>query len=164
MRMIFVGGDGPLPGGGQQWKAIEGGPAYRRLVDVPGGGPLDTSAWTAGEAIWTGQQVFPFSDLASPGGAGALLAVCQEPIEGAEGEFKAWMDQEHVPGLAAVPGVLAARRFEAISGTPRFFAVYHLASADVMAQDAWKKVGGSEWTQRMRPLTRGRVRAVYVPA
>ncbi len=164
MQMILVGGAGPLPGGGQHWKAIEGEPAYRRLVDVPDGQPLDVSAWHSGEQLWTGRQVFPAADLASPEGAGALLAVCQEPVEGAEEEFRAWMDQEHVPGLASVPGVLAARRFEAISGRPRFFAVYHLASRDVMDDPRWKAVGGSEWTRRLRSYTRGRVRAVYVPA
>ena len=163
MQIILVGSSSPVAGPGQLWRAVEGEPAYRRLVDVPDGEPLDTSAWSSGEEIWTGLQVYP-GDLGSPSGAEALLAVCQEPIEGAEQEFNDWMDKEHVPGLGAVTGVLAARRYQAITGTPRFFAVYHLASRDVLDQDEWKRAGSTEWTQRMRAFTRGRVRAVFVPA
>lgn len=163
MQIILVGAGAPIAGEGQLWRAVEGEPAYRLLVDVPDGRPLDTASWRAGEGLWTGRQVYP-GDLGSPEGAAALLAVCQEPIEGAEQEFNDWMDKEHVPGLGSVPGVLAARRYEAVSGTPRFFAVYHVASQDVLTSDAWKAAGSTEWTQRMRGCTRGRARAVFVPA
>lgn len=161
MQIILVASGSPLAGEGQLWRAVEGEPAYRLLVDVPDGRPLDTPAWPAAD-IWVGRQVFP-GDVASPSGAAALLAVCQEPVQGAEREFNDWMDKEHVPGLGSVPGVLAARRYEAVTGTPRYFAVYHLASRDVLDKDEWKRAGNTEWTRRMRAYTRGRVRAVFVP-
>lgn len=163
MQIIQVGATEPIAGEGQLWRVVEGEAGYLLLVDVPDGRSLDTSSWQAGADLWTGRQVYP-GDLASPTGAGALLVVSQEPVEGAEQDFNEWMDKEHVPGLGGVPGVLAARRYEAISGTPRYSAVYHAASLDVLTSDAWKQAGSTEWSQRMRGRTRGRVRIVAVPA
>lgn len=163
MQIIMVGAKEPVTGEGQLWRVVEGDPGYLLLVDVPDGKALDGSSWGSGADLWTGRQVFP-GDLGSPTGAGALLVVSQEPVEGAEQDFNDWMDQEHVPGLGSVPGVLAARRYEAISGTPRYSAVYHAESPDVLTSDAWKKAGGTEWSARMRGRTQGRVRIVAVPA
>jgi hypothetical protein len=59
------------------------------------------------------------SDTAAPSGgrreeAAALLAVGLEPEASYEEEFNAWYEDEHVPYLTNVPGVLGVRRFKAI--------------------------------------------------
>jgi hypothetical protein len=41
-----------------------------------------------------------------------LLVVQTNAIEGRDREFNDWYDQLHIPELLAVPGVVAARRYE----------------------------------------------------
>jgi hypothetical protein len=60
-----------------------------------------------------GDQILP-GDKAAPDNAGGLLLVGMTPAAGAETEFNAWYDTEHVPALGRVPGVLSARRLPAI--------------------------------------------------
>jgi hypothetical protein len=109
--------------------------------------------------VWIGAQLSP-GELAAPPGAAALLMVGHDPAD--EDDFNAWMDTEHVPALGAVPGVLSARRFRAISGWPPYFAVYHLTGQDVLGSDAWKAAGATEWAARVRETMRGRVRGLFV--
>jgi hypothetical protein len=53
-------------------------------------------------------------------------------------EFNAWYNDEHIPALLQVPGVIAAYRYESIEGTPKFVAIYELESPSVRTSDAWK--------------------------
>ena len=46
----------------------------------------------------------------APAGAGGLLLVAMTPGAAKDAAFNAWYDNEHLPALAAVPGVLSARR------------------------------------------------------
>ena len=41
-----------------------------------------------------------------------LFLVFSNPVTGREAEFNAWYDAVHVPEVLAVPGVIAARRYE----------------------------------------------------
>lgn len=41
-----------------------------------------------------------------------LFLVFSNPVSGREAEFNAWYDAVHVPEVLAVPGVVAARRYE----------------------------------------------------
>lgn len=41
-----------------------------------------------------------------------LFLVFSNPVTGREAEFNAWYDAVHVPEVLAVPGVVAARRYE----------------------------------------------------
>jgi hypothetical protein len=112
-----------------------------------------------------GEQILP-GDLVPPADAGSLLLNAMNVDPAAEAEFNEWYDTEHVPMLAAVPGVLCARRFRATSANRRYVALYHLASPDVQATAAWKSAADSEWTRRMRPHFRDHLRLVcarYVP-
>ena len=74
----------------------------------------------------------------------------------AEAEFTEWYNTEHLPQLAAVPGVLSARRYEAsdTASERRFLALYHLRDGAVSRSDAWAKAANTPWTERMRPLFR----------
>jgi hypothetical protein len=41
-----------------------------------------------------------------------------------EAEFNDWYNTEHIAELLAVPGILAAARYEAAKGGPKYLAVY----------------------------------------
>jgi hypothetical protein len=77
-----------------------------------------------------------------------------------EDEFNKWYDDEHIPALAAVPGVSCARRFRATQGHLKYVALYHVESPEVVASAAWKKAAATPWTQRMGPHMRDRLRIV----
>ncbi|HVZ10150.1 hypothetical protein [Rhodopila sp.] len=104
-----------------------------------------------------GEQTLP-GNADSPRGAGGLLVNAMNVLPEHEAEFNEWYDQEHIPALAAVPGVLAARRFRDPKGTHRYLALYHLQSADIPNGPAWQKAANSPWTDKLRPYFRDHVR------
>lgn len=106
-----------------------------------------------------GEQILP-GDALPPDNAGGLLLNAMNIEPAAEAEFNEWYDNEHVPALAAVPGVLCARRFRATSANRRYVALYHLASPDVQATPAWKNAADSEWTRKLRQHFRDHLRLV----
>ena len=88
-------------------------------------GARRTWRWAATNAsVWTkrvtamahrimrfeGEQLVP-GDVAAPAGAGGLLVASMNVDPAAEPEFNEWYNAEHLPQLAAVPGVLCARRY-----------------------------------------------------
>jgi hypothetical protein len=106
-----------------------------------------------------GDQILP-GDARSPDNAGGLLLNAMNVEPAAEAEFNDWYNNEHIPALAAVPGVLCARRFRATSANRRYVALYHLVSPDVQATPAWKNAADSEWTRKLRPHFRDHLRLV----
>jgi hypothetical protein len=105
-----------------------------------------------------GEQILPGDQLA-PGDAGALLLNAMNVDPAHEADFNAWYDQEHVKLLSAVPGCLSARRFRATDkGSHKYVAVYHLAAAEVTEKPEWKAAVQTQWTERIRPHYRDRVR------
>src|SRR5580700_3114527 len=108
---------------------------------------------------YEGEQIVP-GDAVSPPGAGALLAVSMNVDPAAEHEFNEWYNTEHLPQLAAVPGVLCARRFgsQEVDRERQYLAMYHLTNPDVSNSEAWKKAAGTPWTERMRPHFRDLLR------
>ena len=106
-----------------------------------------------------GEQILP-GDQLPPDNAGGLLLNSMNIETGAEAEFNEWYDKEHIPALAAVRGVLCARRFRATSGNRKYVALYHLESPTVVEQSEWKSAADTEWTRRMRPHFRDHLRIV----
>jgi hypothetical protein len=106
-----------------------------------------------------GEQTLP-GDKLPPSDAGGLLLNAMNVDPAVEAEFNEWYDKEHIPALAAVPGVLCARRFRATDGNRRYVALYHLESPGVQATAAWKSAADSEWTRRLRPHFRDHLRLV----
>jgi hypothetical protein len=107
-----------------------------------------------------GDQILP-SDKTAPENAGGLLLVGMTPTPATETEFNAWYDTEHVPALARVPGVLCARRFRSGSGNPKYVALYHLASPDVVTGPEWKRASESTpMPEHIRPQISDRLRLV----
>lgn len=69
-----------------------------------------------------------------------------------EAEFNAWYDTEHLPGLAAVPGVVRAQRWRVVQGDgPRHHACYDLATRSAFNSTAWLAVRATPWSSRVRP-------------
>ena len=100
---------------------------------------------------FTGDQRLP-GDVISPPNAGGLLVASMNVDPAAEDEFNEWYNTEHLPFLAAVPGVITARRFQSADPTceRKYLALYNLESAAVAQSDAWRKAAGTPWTGRMR--------------
>ncbi len=80
-----------------------------------------------------------------------LLMVCVEVPADQEHEFNHWYNEEQLPELLAVPGVLSAARYEAVSSGPKHLACYELESSAVMDTDAFKNRPTTEWAQRVGP-------------
>jgi len=106
-----------------------------------------------------GEQILP-GDQLPPGNAGGLLLNAMNIAPEREAEFNDWYDKEHIPALAAVPGVLGARRFRGTSGNRRYVALYHLATPEVVESDEWKQARQSDWTSRLQPHFRDHLRLV----
>jgi hypothetical protein len=106
-----------------------------------------------------GDQTLP-GDQLPPDNAGGFLLNAMNVAPEHEAEFNEWYNTEHIPALAAVPGVLCARRFRATSANRKYVALYHLASPDVQATPAWKSAADSEWTRKLRPHFRDHLRLV----
>jgi hypothetical protein len=101
---------------------------------------------------YEGEQLLP-GDATAPAGAGGILVASMNVDPAAEPEFNQWYNAEHLPQLAAVPGVLRARRYR--SSAPdrerQYLALYHLAAPDVARSEAWTRAADTEWTRKMRP-------------
>lgn len=117
---------------------------------------------------WACEQILP-GDALAPADSRAVLLACGDVPAEHEAEFNRWYDEEHVPLLARVPGVLAARRFRARSGSPRYVALYDLADADVPRAPQWQAAQATEWARRIDRLTEDcewilRTYRAYAPA
>jgi len=107
-----------------------------------------------------------------PGKAKYLFIASMDVAPEKEALFNEVYDQEHVPELLKVPGVLSVRRAVSVpltmfiggekksivaEGEPRYSAYYELESAEVLTSDAWAKaVETGRWPEQVRPHTRNR--------
>lgn len=98
-----------------------------------------------------GKQVWP-SAITLPKDSPGLSIAAMDVEPAAEAEFLEWYDSEHLPQLAAVPGVLSARRFQNAGNSGRkYIAVYHITGPEVTKSDAWQACNRTKWTQKMLP-------------
>ena len=88
--------------------------------------------------------------MADKKGTGLLMVWVDVPVD-REDEFNRWYNEEHLPELLAVPGVLSAARYEAVSSGPKHLACYELESSAVVDSDAFKDRPATEWAQRVGP-------------
>jgi hypothetical protein len=70
--------------------------------------------------------------------------------DGWRGELNDWYDNEHMPGLAAVPGCVHASRYLNHDG-PASHACYLLTSAETKGSPPWMAMTNSPWSSRVRP-------------
>jgi hypothetical protein len=92
--------------------------------------------------------------------AKGLLLASMNFKNAAEDEFNKWYNEEHIPMLSAVSGVLCARRFRATDSPLKYVALHHVAAPEVGSSDAWKKAANTPWTEHMRPHMRDHLRIV----
>lgn len=107
---------------------------------------------------WVLEQIRP-GDRPSPAGAGGICISSMEVDPAIEDEFDEWYNEEHMPLMDAVPGMLSARRFRAISGLPRHVAIYHLESPEVYKQGTWYEANQTPWIRRIH---RFRLRTLHM--
>jgi len=97
-------------------------------------------------------------DMAAPTGAAGLLLFALNVAPEAEDVFNTWYDEEHIPALAEVPGVMAARRYRSEGGSHRYVAIYYLETPDVTKSEAWNKAIDTPWRARARPYFKDQIR------
>jgi hypothetical protein len=101
-----------------------------------------------------------------------LFIVSMDVEAGKDAVFNEVYDNEHVPNLLKVPGVLSAvrmttepltlmlggeRKTIVAEGEPRYTAIYELESAEVLLSDAWAQAAEKgRWPAEVRPYTRNR--------
>ena len=56
-----------------------------------------------------------------------------------EKQLNEWYNNVHIPALLKVPGVLSARRYTAMEGTPKYTAIYEFDRPDVRSSEEWKR-------------------------
>lgn len=130
----------------------------RHLLLCDAAAPLRAPAGRA----WTGRQIGP-GRAPAPRRAGGLLLNMMDIDAAHEEEFNDWYDTEHLPRIAAVDGVIAARRFRSSDDSPRYLATYHLRTLDIVSGEAWKSAASTPWTARMRRHRTGLIRIGFTP-
>ena len=106
-----------------------------------------------------------------------LFTVSMDVEPAHEALFNEVYDQEHVPTLLKVPGVLSAARFKkheltmiiggerrtiVIENEPKYSALYELESPEVLASAAWGEASEyGRWSGQVRPHTRNRRHVLY---
>jgi hypothetical protein len=161
----------------RRWLGVEGGKISMATYDLDTVEVMDSPAYRAigGEnlSIWSkrmtskvqillryeGTQILP-GDRLPPSDAGGLLINAMNVAPEVEAEFNEWYDKEHIPALAAVPGVLCTRRYRGRSGNRKYVALYDLASPAVVESAEWKQARQSDWTTRLTPHFRDHLRLV----
>lgn len=86
-----------------------------------------------------------------------ILALWNNCAPGHEAEYEAWYQGEHLPERLAVPGILRGRRYEMLSGTPRYFTYYETISPEVFVSSAYL-----ERVENPTPMTRKIMSGVFI--
>jgi hypothetical protein len=138
-------------GGFHFWRSADGqcGRAYAAQTAAP------AADWTALECL-----------QAIEGRASGAAAVCHYSVETDvlpehEREFNAWYEQEHLPGLADVPGTIRAVRYRRLSGGPLYLACYDLLSPATLERPEWLAARHTAWSSRVRPHFRNTRRTMH---
>jgi hypothetical protein len=136
------------------WRSIDGlrGRAYCEASGTPG-------------AAWELLKVLRSIDGPDHGEPPGWHYVVEADVAAEhDADFNAWYEQEHLPGLARVPGTIRASRYERLSGTPRYLACYDLKSPSALERPEWLAVRHTEWSSRIRPLFRNTRRTMFISA
>jgi hypothetical protein len=92
-----------------------------------------------------------------------LNAVGLQPHSGYEEEYNAWYDEEHIPFIIQVPGVLRVRRFRNLEGPLQYLTLWEHANTAVRGTEAFAKAAETPWTRRMRQHCDRAITAMYRP-
>lgn len=108
-------------------------------------------------------QVNPGNQTAPPD-ADYLLLYAMDVDPAVEDDFAAWYDEEHLPALRNVPGVICGRRFVVTNADARlqkYMATYHVEAPDVHRSAEWREVRSTPWTKRIAPQLQRFEQALY---
>jgi len=168
----------------QRYEAASGSPKYAAVYDLESPNVLKSEAYLAlsKPPIVTEEDKLmvsrfknnvrgvmeKISEYAVTGAAAgeksrALLTVGLEPEQGFEDEYNAWYEDEHIPYILKVPGVLRVRRFRALEGAPSYLTLWDLVSPEVRQSAAFQEAAETPWTRRMREHCNRRITAIYRP-
>lgn len=82
-----------------------------------------------------------------------------------EAEFNRIYDEQHVPDISKVPGVLGVTRYVLETpepGEPKYTAIYRVSSPDVPQGPAWVKASDTgDWKDTIRPHTFNKRKTLY---
>ena len=83
----------------------------------------------------------------------AVLGVWNEVDPATEDDFNDWYLREHIPERTSVPGIMRGRRYRAISGSPKYMALYEAATLGVLTTGVYRAQldNPTTWTQRVMP-------------
>jgi hypothetical protein len=133
----------------------ESPPRWLALADVDAGAAGAADIFPSDALFsWRLEQRLP-GRAPSPE-AGGLILVSMDVRPEQEEEFNDWYDTEHIPLLSAVPGVIAARRFSALSGSPKYVALYHVEDISCYGIRSWTRANETPWILRMRRFQENR--------
>lgn len=173
---------------GVRYRALEGRPKYLAAYELADASVLESEAYkrvrawgpeaaaedremlalfrdTMVRGLYERLLTLPDPEPADLSAARGLLLVGLEVPPQHEEEFNAWYDTEHLPALAAVPGVLRARRGRLLRGAgwPQgdpepYVALYDLERPEVQASEAWLRARETPWSTRILRKVVTRVR------
>ncbi|HEV2573767.1 MAG TPA: hypothetical protein VGU72_18680 [Beijerinckiaceae bacterium] len=112
--------------------------AHTQNIDLPGAQEIGT---------------FALARDVGDGGAAAssFLYLVQTDIpDDIVDEYTQWYDVEHLPRLVSVPGILRARRYEAVNAQPRYLTAYDLSDVNAFESPQGLIARKTPWTERMR--------------
>lgn len=106
-----------------------------------------------------------------------VFSAAMDVEPGKDAVFNEVYDQEHVPMLLKVPGVIAVtrlkteeltiiiggqRRTVVVETEPKYNSFYEIESPEVLVSDAWAKaVDQGRWPDEVRPHTKNRRHVLY---
>lgn len=106
-----------------------------------------------------------------------VFSAAMDVEPGKDAIFNEVYDQEHVPMLLKVPGVIAVTRFKTeeltiiiggqrrtvvVETEPKYNSFYEIESPEVLVSDAWAKaVDQGRWPGEVRPHTKNRRHILY---
>ncbi len=127
---------------------------FDTAVYVP---PAETEQWTPGPEVE--RMSFELrralqSDSADLEAARWLYVVHTDIPADISGEYNAWYDEEHLPRLVKVPGIVRARRYAAPDQSPRYLTAYELSDRNAFTTPEGLRARNMPWTARMRNLFR----------
>ena len=142
----------PLPEAGLTvWQSIDGLFARAYLL-----------ADSAPDGSWTRLVRLQSLDGASKGlGPAFHYSVETDVAPEHEVALNAWYTEEHLRGLASVPGTIRAARFQREKALPKYLACYDLTSPDTLERSEWLAVRHTAWSARVRPLFQNTRRTMF---
>jgi hypothetical protein len=130
---------------------VEPGPAFRHFVAHP------TPWWTRMARSFEHRERMNFRLMCDVGRVPEqdtpwLYIVHTDIPDHIVGEYNEWYDREHLPRLVTVPGVIRARRYTAVSGSPQYLTAYELTDRDAFESPEGLLARKTPWTAKMRSL------------